>query len=404
MGMMTASKKGIFFTGIALMMLSLVFLIFSPKDPLVLAEEISAIKAKAEIVDQQADTISKSYIPDSVQFASYNAFYALAEYMNQRDRYFDNSDIFNKTFKEVMIRGTMCCSLVIGDPDIAPICDDTDNSDGGDVDNLARHTGIDKCIGMDVMKDKNLTVRLDQIENLSTVALRVDTIIDRVYDEMKVVLYQDNTTGPFRVGVNVTINYSVSAGNLMINDTQNITAIFDIDGIQDPLYFIESPGVAKDGGVKYVNYFNRTNQTNNSAWGVANMYQLAEWRLYKHYRLGSSFLNRFYGIDDPSDCCGVESLINPVAMSSVDGDWERPYIDWCYYGSNDRCSPSTTGAMWNVTCVTTEVDGTLLYNFAIDTYHAVEYNLTNNLGNYLYTLGPPPACDLEPDFPSVESP
>lgn len=68
-------------------------------------------------------------------------------------------------------------------------------------------------------------------------------------------------------------------------------------------------------------------------------------------------------------------------------------MDWCYYGSGNRCTPAQTGSLWNVTCVTTNSDGTQFYRFAIDSYHGSKYNITE----YLYGT-PDPGCTVMP-FP-----
>jgi hypothetical protein len=370
-----------FFTAIALMMVTLLVLSVSPQKPLTLAEEIPALQTRANIVNEQAKALVKSYVPQSVYVASYSAFFAISEYMRLRGTYFTTNEIFDLTFKEVMINGTMCCE----DPPTA--CDDTILDD---VKDPSKHTGIDKCIDLPIpiMRDRNLSVKIRQIENLSFIALRVTTEFNKNYDNMFVRLFQDNATGPWQVGVNLTINYSVSAGDVMINDTENISVRFNIEGIPDPLYAVGSQSADEDAKTPYSLRINATNITH---WNISNLYQQLDWRFYKHDENASSFLMRFYGQDERSPCCGIESLINPITMPKVKGLRERPYVDWCYYGPGNRCTTEQTGAMWNVTCVTKETDdGTKFYRFAISTYHAAEYNITD----YLYGLGPPPACPV----------
>lgn len=378
-------KQGMFFTAIALMIVIILVLAFSPQKPVVLAEEISALQTRANVVNEQAKAVVKSYTPQAIYVSAYSAFYALAEYMRIRQSYFP-AGIFNGTFKEVMINGTICCSL----PGSPVACDDTDQAD---INDPSKHIGVDHCIGLPLMRDKNLSVKLRQIENISFIALRVTTEFNKNYNNMNVTLYQDNATGPWQVGVNVTLNYSVSVGDVSINDTQNISVMFGIEGIPDPLYAVGSQTAPEDlPPTPYTLRFNATNITN---WNISNLYKQLEWRVYRHDKNASSFLMRFYGIDERSPCCGIESLINPYVMGSVNGARERPYVDWCYYGPGNRCTAAQTGAMWNVTCITTETDGTRFYRFAIDSYHAAEYNITE----YLYSVGPPPACPEKPPNP-----
>ncbi|MBI3036450.1 hypothetical protein HYY73_01660 [Candidatus Woesearchaeota archaeon] len=382
------NKKGIFFTSIAILISAVLILTFGTQTGVTTKDQVPITQAKADAANNQVRDVKNSYLPQSVYIAAYSAFYAMADYMRQRGSYFSGPDAslkFNNTLKEMIINGTMCCGLA----GHIPVC----NSDSiTDVNDLSIHEGVDTCIGKQVMSNRNLTKRLFDMENASFSAYRVNTSFNNNHS-MALLFYQDNSTGPWQVGINITFRFSVAAGDVMINSTENISTIFDIAGIPDPLYAVGSLGA--DGGTLYTNYFNATNATN---WNISTFYRQVDWRLYRHEANASSFLDRFYGNDVRSPCCGVESLINPFVMENVNGLRERPYVDWCYYGSGNRCTAAQAGQMWNVTCVTTEVDGTKFYKFAIDSYHAARYNLTNEQNDYLYGVGPPPACPETP-FP-----
>ncbi len=384
------SKKAIFFTSIALLITTVLILTFGTPQQSLLTDQITATQEKADAANSMAREIRDSYIPQALSIATYSAFATLSEYMRQKGDYFTGPDaelVFNKTLKEIIINGTMCCDLPPG------TCNPSLLSE---VDDPSLHIGADDCVGNDLMKDKNITKRLADLENASLSAFRLKVKFGMNYDSMNFTVYQNNLTGPFIVGVNLTINYSVAAGDVMVNNTQNISAFFSIEGLPDPLYAVESMKTLQDGGVVYTNYFNATNLTN---WNISTFYHQVEWRLYAHDENASSFLDRFYGRDERSPCCGIESLINPVVMSTVNGEVEKPYVDWCYYGPANRCTPATTGALRNITCVTDEDDGDKFFNFAIDTYHAERYNISSVFLDYLYTIGPPPPCPESP-FPA----
>ncbi len=384
-----SSKKAIFFTSIAILVTSVLILSFTAQTDSVLKDQIPSTQAKADAANQMVRELRGSYLPQAVSIATYSAFAAVAEYLRLKKDYFQGPDaqaIFNKTMKEIVINGTMCCDIPPATCNTALLAD---------VDDPSKHIGVDDCLGKTIMKDRNLTKRLDDMENASFNAYRIKTEFGRDYNSMQFFFYQDNSTGPFMVGTNITINYSVAAGDVMVNNTENITAFFSIEGLPDPLYAVESQKTIKDGSILYTNYFNATNLTN---WNISTFYHEIEWRLYKHDGNASSFLMRFYGRDEQSPCCGLESLINPVVMGTVNGDVEKPYVDWCYYGPNNRCAPALTGRLWNITCITTETDGTKFYNFALDTYHVIRYNLTTSTRDYVYQAGPPPACPETP-FP-----
>lgn len=380
-------KKGIFFTSIAILISAVLILTFSVPTTVTTKDQIPLTQAKAEAASSQARELKNGYLPQSLHIASYSAFYAMAEYMQLKRGYFATEEIFGITLKEIIVNGTMCCDL----PSSPVACEDTIPAQ---VEDPSRHIGVDACIGKPVMRDRNLTKRLQDMENASFTAFRINTTFYKDYNSMALAFYQDNNTGPWQVGVNITVNYSIVVGDVMINKTENITTMFRIDGIPDPLYLVESQRTASDGNVLYSNYFNLTNITE---WNISTFYHEAEWRLYRHDKNASSFLMRFSGQDSGSNCCGIESIINPLTMASVNGLVEKPYVDWCYYGTANRCTGGQAGSLWNVTCVTkTDDDGTKFFKFAIDTYHALQYNLTNNQKDYLYGAeappGSPPPC------------
>jgi len=387
------NRKGIFFTSIAFLITTVLVLTFGTPRAVTMSDQLAATEAKAEAVNTQVNDLTEGYLPQSLYIATYSALQAMSYYLQLKGGYFTGADAsanFNNTLKEMVVYGTMCCS-VKGPPDW-PSC----NSDSkNDVADFSKHITADQCIGKQVMAGRNLSKRLFDMENISYNLLRLNTTFDRNYSKMVMVFFQDNRTGPWQLGVNLTINYSVSTGDVRQGNSKNISAIFGITGIPDPLYGVESQRTAQDWLQNYSNYFNATNLT---AWGISSLYHEIDWRLYKYDGNGSSFLSRFYGTNEPSSCCGVESLINPYVMASVNGGVERAYVDWCYYipsGQPDRCTPAAVGTLWNVTCVTNDTDNTKFYRFALDTYHALKYNISN--GTFLYQLNPP-SCPVSP-FP-----
>ncbi len=383
-------KKGIFFTTIAFLITTVLVLTFGTPRTVTMKDQLPALGAKADAVNAQVKELRESYLPQSLYVAAYSAFYALSEYLQLQGDYYTGIDAelnFNTTLKEMITQGTMCCG--IKGPPGWPECKSNLRSH---VTNPSKHIGVDECIDRQIMKDKNLTKRLLDMENASLNELRINTSFDKDYGKMEFSFFQDNRTGPWQVGVKLGINYTVSAGDVRLGNAENISVVFDITGLPDPLYGVESQRTPLDGNAKYTNYFNATNLTR---WNLSSLYYEAEWRLYKHDSNGSSFLARFLGRNLPSECCGVESIINPYAMTGVNGNVERPYVDWCYYlppGEPDRCTPEATGALWNVSCITTNIDNTKFYRFALDTYHSVKYNISNS--TLLYQLVAPPCPEV----------
>ncbi len=373
-------KKGMFFTLIAILIVSVLFITFSPRHGLAIKGQVSFTESRISAADDFVETVKASYMPMALRMASYNALNALSEYLKQRNNsLFADYDELNRNFAEVMLNGSIYCEI------------------GG----RNEHIPIDECLGSGktFMGNRNFTQRLRDIEKSSKAILQIDTNFSRDwYGDYNVVLFQNNATGPFQAGVNVTINFSVNAGIAWWNDTERISTVFSFDGIEDPLYSVKSQSGI---GALHTNVFNQTNLT---SWNITNTFWEIEWRRYRHDKEGSSFLTRFTESDVRSECCGIESLINPFVMASAGvGDIEKPYSDWCFFGT--RCPLNQTGSLWNISCITdNSIAPEKFYRFALDTYHAISYNLTD----FVYTATDPltpaqcnslmqAACQIDPD-------
>lgn len=373
-------KKGIFFTLIAILIVSVLFISFSPRHGLAAKGQAPFTESRISTADDFVETVKASYVPMALRMSSYNALNALSEYLKQR-----NSGLFadygelNRNFAEVMLNGSIYCEI------------------GG----LNKHMPIDECLGSGrtFMGGRNFTQRLRDIENSSKATLQLDTTFSRDwYGDYSVVIFQNNETGPFQAGVNITVNFSVNAGIAWWNDTSRISTVFSFEGIEDPLYSVKSQSGL---GILYTNVFNQTNIT---SWNITNTFWEIEQRRYRHEKNGSSFLTRFTESDERSECCGIESLINPFVMTDAGvGNIEKPYVDWCFFGT--RCPLNQPGSLWNISCITdTSPAPEKFYRFALDTYHASSYNLTDYVYTTIEPLAPAQcsslmqaACQIDPD-------
>ncbi len=369
-----------FFTLIAILIVSVLFITFSPRQGLPLKGQTGFTESRVSTADDLVETVKASYVPMALRMASYNALNALSEYLKQRNSgLFADYDELNRNFAEVMLNGSIYCEI------------------GGQ----NKHMPIDECIGSGrtFMGNRNFTQRLRDIENSSKATLQIETNFSNGwYGDYNVALFQNNETGPFQVGVNITINFSANAGIAWWNDTERISAVFSFDGIEDPLYSVKSQSQLS---ALYTNVFNQTNIT---SWNITNAFWEIEQRRYRHEKNGSSFLTRFTESEERSECCGIESLINPFVMTAAGvGNIEKPYVDWCFFGT--RCPLNQPGALWNISCITdNSVAPEKFYRFALDTYHSSSYNLTD----YVYTTTDPltpaqcnslmqAACQIDPD-------
>ncbi len=377
---LSRSKKGMFFTLVAILIVSVLFISSLPRHSLTAKGKVPFTESRISTADDFVETMKTSYIPMALRMSSYNALNALSEYLKQRNNgLFADYDELNSNFAEMMLNGSIFCEMELPN----------------------RHMPIDECLGSGrtFMGNRNFTQRLRDIENSSKATLQIDTNFSRDwYSDYNVVLFQNNETGPFQVGVNITVNFSINAGLAWWNNTERISTVFSFEGIEDPLYSVKSQS---DLGALYTNVFNQTNLT---SWNITNTFWEIEWRRYRYDKNGSSFLSRFTEAEGRSECCGIESLINPFVMTAASaGNVEKPYVDWCFFGT--RCPLNQPGLLWNISCITdTSPAPEKFYRFALDTYHASSYNLTD----YVYDSTDPlsaeqcsslmqAACRIDPD-------
>jgi hypothetical protein len=365
---MINGKKGIVFTLLALLIVAIFFVAFKPQSAVTLKEKVPVIESRVLVANDFVKFVKAAYLPSALRTSSYNALNAISQYQKASGSRFANHAELTSAFAEVMLNGSINCAGTHRDIEACiciadaayPGCSDADPNTP------------------DLMHNRNFTQRQRDVANLSINMLQLWS--NFTYDRYNVVLFQNNETGPFQVGVNATVNFSVNAGVAWWNFTETITTVFSFSGIEDPLYSVESMSQL---GTRYTNVFNETNLT---SWNLTNTYKEIDWRKYRHNANGSSFLTRFTTADSDSKCCGIESFINPQIMTApAVSAIEKPFVDWCFFGT--RCPLNMPGALFNISCISNNgAADNRFRRFALDTAHITMYNLTN----FIYTKEPDP--------------
>ena len=349
------NKKGIFFTLIAILMVTVFFAALSPRQGDDIRDEIPATQTRMKVTDNFITLLRTAYIPTAMRTSSYNALVAISEYQKSHGLRFENHSELQRHFAEVMINGSMDCGT---------------------------YRSVEQCIcnctntNLSYMKNKTLTQRLRDIVDLSNSDLQIRTNFS--YRDYNVSLSQDNDTGPFQVRVNATVNFTSTNGLAWWNFTETYAAVFNVEGIEDPLYSVESRNVTQDGTI----YTNRFVETNVTVWNATAVFEQIDQRKYAYNPSGTSVLTRFTVTNESSPCCGVESFINTHVMnnSNVTGKAEKSFVDWCFFG--DRCPedrPNVEPAhLYNISCITNASRNAKFYNFRLDVYSISRYNLTQD--------------------------
>lgn len=336
--MKSSKKKGIYFTLITLLIISVMIISFASRSYVSLKDDAKVVKSRVQVADNYVKNIGEVYVERALYVSSYWALEALSEYENKTGLFLPSRADFNNKFAELMINGSI---------------------DGEQ---------IDLITGRKIMNNNTFYHRLGQIENSSLAAYSIRTNFSRNYQDFNVKIWQSNETGPWKVAVNITASYLVDSGLARWNQTITRQAIFDIKGITDPLYSVKTSG----------SYSRKIQEANYGYWNYTNLYEHIDNETYKAEPNGTSFLDRFYNNLTRSGCCGIESLINPNAMGI--SDTNISYADWCFYTTN-ICPPNSQGLFWKITGLTSSSPPQKFYAFKLDDYHVVVYNVTSEAYN-----------------------
>ncbi len=328
------NKKGVFFTFMAILVVSVLVLSFSSDVYVTSKNKIPVLKSRVKTADNYLRNLETSYLETSLYTSSYNALKSIILYINKTG-FLDNENALNAAFKEVMLNGTI---------------------DGADISNM----------GITLMQDNTFIYRLEDIERMSQDVLHITTSFDE--DNINTVIFQSDDTGPWQVGVNLTMNYSVDAGIASWNKRETISIIISIIGFDDPLYLINS------------GYSHQIKETsfNDTEWNVDTLKIHITNATYRHESNEStehspSYLMRFYNDTLPSLCCGIESMINQTLCNDIT---DKSYVDYCFW--SDECNPGTSYGykLYNITGITTTTPS---YPFKLDAYHIAQYNVEDEV-------------------------
>ncbi|MBU4492864.1 MAG: hypothetical protein KKA61_00675 [Nanoarchaeota archaeon] len=321
------NKKGMFFTFMSILVVGVLVLAFSSDVYVTSKDKVPVVKSRIKTADSYLRNLEGSYLKRSLYTSSYNALNSLILYIIEEDDFLADENDLNAKFKEVLLSGTI------------------DSTDLGDM-------------GITLMQDNTFIYRLDKIEEMSQDVLHITTDFNK--ENIDTVIFQSDDTGPWNVGVNLTLKFSVDAGIALWNKTETVSIMFSIIGFDDPLYIV-NPDVP---------YFHPIKETsfNDTEWNVDTLKEHIANATYRHESNESiehspSYLMRFYNSASPSLCCGIESMIN----ETLSDERYKSYVDYCFW--SDECD-DYGARLYNITGITTPG-----YPFKLDAYHVAQYNV-----------------------------
>lgn len=314
------NKKGIFFTFIAITIIAVFLVVFTPQADISLQKDTKSIGARIGVIDNYITDLENRYFETILRASSYKTILSLIYYMNSTGSYIAN---FDSAFSEVIMTGN-----INGVP-------------------------IDSITGKKIMENNTLTDWNSKIIAAAKDTLNVDTTITI----LNVSAFQ---TKPWGIDSSMLVNYSVHSNVAEWKRSALITATISIEGMHDPYYLVNT-------NKAYTNQVKGSTVEFNK-WSIAKVREHLRNGTYVHWENSDapSFLMRFTNTISSSSCCGIESLVNPNKISP--SDQRESYADYFFWSHKfaNNCTQ-----LYNITGLWDEFRG-----FKLDFDHVTRYNIT----------------------------
>ena len=321
MGAVNSSKKGIFFTFIAITIMAVFLLVFTPQADISLQRNAQAITARIGAIDNYVSALENDYFEAVLRASAHKAILSLIYYINSTGSYIPN---FDASFSEVMRTG---------------------NING---------IAIDSTIGKKIMENNTLTNWSSRIIETAKDTLNVNTTIT-------IINVSASQSKPWNIDSSLLINYSVKSNVAEWKRSAVITAAISIEGLHDPYYLVNTNKV-------YTNQIKKSTVEFNQ-WNIAKVREHLRNGTYVHWESSDapSFLMRFTNTIVNSSCCGIESLVNPTMITPSDQrESYADYLFWTHKFANN-CTQ-----LYNITGLWDE-----FRYFKLDFDHVTRYNITS---------------------------
>ncbi len=365
------SNKGFFFTVMSLIMVSTVLLILVPPSHEAIVAMERSEKVGLRYGNDFYHSLEYSILPSFIKVAAYSA---LKNITGSYPMHIASGNDFNTTFNETFWKSSPSIPG-LGNP-------------------------------------YNMSYLLEELEKAFDEASPdlYELRLEKDYDDVEIKIFQNNDTGPYQVGVNVSMRATLNTTFALWNRTLDIIAYIPIIGLEDPVYYNFTDG-------QYRNYFeyspldigkNLSNTT--SQEDLANRFNSVQiecflkksWNptcfkdhlnrsAYFKNTKAPSFLQRMeLDITGRSECCGIESFLNPnssfpggINMSKIEYGFEgddgydknMTYVDHCFFsGKCVGLEGDNTDRMQNITSLEC-LNDTFPY-FKVDLIRLDYYNLS----------------------------
>ncbi len=343
---MISSRKGIFFSFISILIIMLLLVFFSR----MMSPGSSAYLEDSEhdqvaIADSNIQFLRQSYLRDMLSFSFRNA---VSSYVSEsHDRGALLIDCLNRGPCEddsqelEELKGMLKRHMAMGSFSFDDIDDSTDlvidveegvssRSILGYLNHIRDIFSSEFQMDIDFLHDGSHWPTSEGM-----LALDEDIIEDGIVDDLEI-----THTNPFSVSISFTISYEVSMHDDRTSwefSNESFSVVVPFTGLVDPLYTF---GTAEAFGQE--NEFNNTIREDSRSTRDQDSLVLLydEMKYTASPGLGPSYLQRLINSPNPSDCCGIESLVNVRDVLSgsdnmsqdLPSDWfMRSNVDHMYF-------------------------------------------------------------------------
>jgi hypothetical protein len=349
-------KKSMFLTFISIAIIAAAIIIFTPSD-INLRKDIPVIKTRVSNVNEYVLDLENVYLERTLHASGTKTIIALTRYMTEEtistgvEVFFSNVEgnplYFQDVFSEVLLEGK------IG---------------GVDIDDYYPET---------IMSGNNYDDWLSEIKTTAESTFNIGT----VYGISDIRIYQ---TKPWFVDVEADVSFNVSSETASWNKTATIKTEIEIEGFHDPYYLVKTGGL-------YKSIINKSG-TKFDEWEVEKVKDFIKDGNYTHFENSQapSFIMRFTDDMSTSDCCGIESLVNPNKLNAPYNDRALSYVDYKFFPS------------WQSPPLCSEATPTLYIETDIQSeFYKIKFDF-NDLARY--KIRDDPLADVQQECPPPETP
>ena len=330
MGKINLGKKGIFFTFIAITIIAIFILVYTPQSDISLQKDFGSVAVRINSVDSYVDDLQNRYFETVLRATTYKTLLSLVFYMNRTPPdYLTNLD---SAFQEVAINGTI------------------------------NKVPVDSITGKKIMENSTLINWSSKIIQAAQDTLNVNTTI--IINNVSI-----TQTKPWSVDASLSLDIAVKSNVAEWNKKNvTVTTSMSIEGLHDPYYLVKTNGA-------YTNQI-KISSVEFNKWNITFVREHLRNGTYVHWENSDapSFLMRFTNTMTNSSCCGIESLVNPNRISPA--DQTESYVDYLFWTHrfNLQCDK-----LFNITNPNTGEVG--LWDefryFKLDINHTTSYNITS---------------------------